>query len=72
MDDNKQKNEELTDEQLNEASGGYKHPEFRKPVERDTCYLCKKIEFVNEMKYVYLKGERRLVCFSCLGLGLLS
>ena len=59
------KNEELTDEQANKASGGYSYPSNR--TARDTCYLCGKNQGVDEMTYVAIRGEIRHVCRRCAG-----
>lgn len=66
-DEKKLTNEELTDEQLNEAAGGYVRPTVNKPTEWDTCYLCQQRKNVDDMMYTVIKGERRHVCCKCMG-----
>ena len=57
------KNEELTDEQANEAAGGYMHV---RPTAAE-CDLCGRINSEDQMLYTYINGERRHVCFRCAG-----
>lgn len=65
-DEKKLTSEELTDEQANEAAGGYIHPKSTK-LEHERCAQCGKLKIVDEMVYTYINGERRLVCFRCAG-----
>ena len=67
-DEKKLTNEELTDEQLNEAAGGYVCPTANRPTEWDTCYLCQKRKSVDDMMYTRIKGETRHVCIKCMGI----
>ena len=67
MADEKKLTNELTDEQLNEAAGGYVRSTLRRPTEWDTCYLCQQRKSVDDMMYTVIKGERRHVCCSCMG-----
>ena len=62
-----EKPEVLTDEQANEAAGGYVRPTVNKPTEWDTCYLCQQRKNVDDMMYTVIKGERRHVCCKCMG-----
>ena len=66
-DEKKLKSEELTDEQANEAAGGYVRPTIKKPTEWDTCYLCQQRKSVDEMMYTKIQGEMRHVCCKCMG-----
>ena len=61
------KNAELTDEQANEAAGGYVRPTVNRATEWDTCYLCQQRKNVDDMMYTVIKGERRHVCCKCMG-----
>ena len=60
-------NEVLTDEQANQAAGGYVRPTVSRPTEWDTCYLCQQRKNVDDMMYTVIKGERRHVCCKCMG-----
>ena len=66
-DEKKLTNEELTDEQLNEAAGGYGRSTVSRPTEFDTCYLCQIRKNVDDMMYTVINGERRHVCCKCMG-----
>ena len=60
------KNEELTDEQVNEVTGGAGRPRARNVVPRASCDVCKEIVDENRLTYTYFKGVFCTVCDKCL------
>lgn len=59
------KNEELTDEQANEVTGG--SYEKREHVERVKCTRCGRMVRVDETLYTSINGVRSITCFKCAG-----
>ena len=59
------KNEELTDEQANEVTGGSYGP--RVHVERVKCTRCGRMVREDETIYTYVNGVRSITCFKCAG-----
>ena len=60
------KNEELTDEQANEATGGAKRPTPRVVTLGAKCDVCNSFVYKYQLTYTYFEGALCNVCDKCL------